>query len=92
MKFGNESQISLIAGEVGGAVGAAKPEAQIELFNALIDGCRDAVESGSSDPKVRLDYIKHEFLFWLLKMNCNLENLRILLVDKRLNNFSRDLC
>ncbi|KAG6605931.1 Protein CHROMATIN REMODELING 5, partial [Cucurbita argyrosperma subsp. sororia] len=51
MKFGNESQISLIAGEVGGAVGAAKPEAQIELFNALIDGCRDAVESGSTDPK-----------------------------------------
>lgn len=51
MKFGNESQIGLIAGEVGGAVGAAKPEEQIELFNALIDGCRDAVESGSTDPK-----------------------------------------
>ncbi|XP_022985556.1 protein CHROMATIN REMODELING 5-like isoform X2 [Cucurbita maxima] len=51
MKFGNESQISLIAGEVGGAVGAAKPEEQIELLRALIDGCRDAVESGSTDPK-----------------------------------------
>ncbi|XP_008449672.2 protein CHROMATIN REMODELING 5 isoform X1 [Cucumis melo] len=51
MKFGNESQISLIAGEVGGTVAAAKPEEQIELFNALIDGCRDAVESGSTDPK-----------------------------------------
>lgn len=61
MKFGNESQISLIAGEVGGAVGAAKPEAQIELFNALIDGCRDAVESGSTDPKVCLDYVKQNF-------------------------------
>lgn len=54
MKFGNESQISLIAGEVGGTVAAAKPEEQIELFNALIDGCRDAVESGSTDPKVCL--------------------------------------
>lgn len=39
MKFGNESQINLIASEVGGAVGGAPPEAQTELFNALIDGC-----------------------------------------------------
>lgn len=91
MKFGNESQIGLIAGEVGGAVGAAKPEEQIELFNALIDGCRDAVESGSTDPKVFLDYIKHEFLL-LLKMNCNLVIPGVLVVDKSLNNFSRDLC
>jgi chromodomain-helicase-DNA-binding protein 1 len=44
MKFGNQSQISLIAVEVGGAVGAAPPDAQIELFDALIDGCREAVE------------------------------------------------
>ena len=54
MKFGNQSQISLIAVEVGGAVGAAPPEAQIELFDALIDGCREAVEVGSLDPKVCL--------------------------------------
>ncbi|XP_059429432.1 protein CHROMATIN REMODELING 5 isoform X1 [Corylus avellana] len=51
MKFGNQSQISLIAVEVGGAVGAAPPEAQIELFDALIDGCREAVEVGNLDPK-----------------------------------------
>lgn len=52
MKFGNESQIGLIAEEVGGAVGAAPPDTQIELFNALVDGCRDAVEVGSLDQKV----------------------------------------
>ncbi|TKY46708.1 CHROMATIN REMODELING 5 [Spatholobus suberectus] len=51
MKFGNESQINLIAAEVGGAVGAAPAEAQTELFNALIDGCTEAVELGSLDPK-----------------------------------------
>lgn len=52
MKFGNESQIHLIAAEVGGAFVAAPPEAQIELFNSLIDGCKEAVELGSMDPKV----------------------------------------
>lgn len=52
MKFGNESQINLIASEVGGAVGGAPPEAQTELFNALIDSCTEAVELGSLDPKV----------------------------------------
>ncbi|XP_028060234.1 protein CHROMATIN REMODELING 5 isoform X1 [Camellia sinensis] len=50
-KFGNHSQISLIAAEVGGAVEAAPTEAQIELFVALIDGCREAVEGGNFDPK-----------------------------------------
>ncbi|CAL5353953.1 unnamed protein product [Camellia sinensis] len=50
-KFGNHSQISLVAAEVGGAVEAAPTEAQIELFVALIDGCREAVEGGNFDPK-----------------------------------------
>lgn len=51
MKYGNESQIDLIAAEVGGGVGAAPPGAQIELFNALIDGCTEAVELGNLDIK-----------------------------------------
>ncbi|PON97641.1 histone H3-K9 methyltransferase [Trema orientale] len=51
LKFGNESQISLIAEEVGGAVAAAQPDAQVELFNVLIDGSKEAVEVGSLDPK-----------------------------------------
>ncbi|KAK8466942.1 hypothetical protein PHAVU_008G199800 [Phaseolus vulgaris] len=51
MKYGNESQIDLIAAEVGGAVGAAPTGAQIELFNALIDGCTEAVELGNLDVK-----------------------------------------
>ncbi|KAI3461152.1 hypothetical protein Pfo_017815 [Paulownia fortunei] len=50
-KFGNDSQISLIAAEVGGTVEAAPTEAQIELFDALIDGCREAVKGETLDPK-----------------------------------------
>ncbi|KAJ9542713.1 hypothetical protein OSB04_029219 [Centaurea solstitialis] len=50
-KYGNDSQISLIAAEVGGSVEAAPVEAQIELFDSLIDGCREAVNVGSLDPK-----------------------------------------
>lgn len=54
LKYGNESQIDLIAAEVGGAVGAAPPGAQIELFNALVDGCTEAVELGNLDAKVNI--------------------------------------
>ncbi|XP_071926260.1 protein CHROMATIN REMODELING 5-like isoform X1 [Coffea arabica] len=50
-KFGNDSQISLIVGEVGGAVEAAPTEAQVELYDALIDGCREAMKAESFDPK-----------------------------------------
>ncbi|WRX32708.1 SNF2 [Theobroma cacao] len=52
MKFGNESQVTLIAEEVGGAVAAAPADAQIELFKALVEGCREAVEVGNAEPKV----------------------------------------
>ncbi|KAK8515660.1 hypothetical protein V6N13_139370 [Hibiscus sabdariffa] len=51
MKFGNESQVASIAEEVGGAVAAAPLDAQIELFNALVEGCREAVEVGNVEPK-----------------------------------------
>ncbi|XP_076904206.1 protein CHROMATIN REMODELING 5-like isoform X1 [Bidens hawaiensis] len=50
-KFGNDSQIDLIAAEVGGCVEAAPVEAQVELFDALLDGCREAVSGGSLDAK-----------------------------------------
>ncbi|XP_047321306.1 protein CHROMATIN REMODELING 5 isoform X2 [Impatiens glandulifera] len=50
-KFGNHSQISLVAAEVGGAVETSPVEAQIELFEALVDGCKVAVDAGSLDPK-----------------------------------------
>ncbi|XP_057954932.1 protein CHROMATIN REMODELING 5 [Malania oleifera] len=50
-KFGNPSQIRSIVAEVGGAVEAAPYEAQIELFNALVDGCKEAVKGGSLDSK-----------------------------------------
>ncbi|XP_073053999.1 protein CHROMATIN REMODELING 5-like isoform X2 [Primulina eburnea] len=50
-KFGDDSQIGLIALEVGGVVEAAPMEAQIELYDALIDGCREAVKGETLDPK-----------------------------------------
>ncbi|PIN01988.1 Chromodomain-helicase DNA-binding protein [Handroanthus impetiginosus] len=50
-KFGNDSQISLIAAEVGGTVEAAPTEAQLELYDALIDGCKEAVKGETLDPK-----------------------------------------
>ncbi|CAI9761615.1 unnamed protein product [Fraxinus pennsylvanica] len=50
-KFGIDSKISLIAVEVGGIVEAAPTEAQIELYDALIDGCREAVGGENVDPK-----------------------------------------
>ncbi|KAE8691668.1 Protein CHROMATIN REMODELING 5 [Hibiscus syriacus] len=51
LKFGNESQITLITDEVGGAVAAAPLDAQIELFQALVKGCREAVEVENTEPK-----------------------------------------
>lgn len=51
MKFGNQTQITSIAAEVGGAVEAAPYDAQIELYDALVDGCRESVKGESLDPK-----------------------------------------
>lgn len=56
MKYGNENQVDLIVAEVGGAVEAAPPEAQVELFSALIDGCTEAVELGNLDLKVGVTF------------------------------------
>lgn len=52
MKFGNVNQIDLIVAEFGGSVAAAPLDAQIELFDALIDGSKEAVDGGNLDPKV----------------------------------------
>jgi len=51
-KFGNQSQISLIVAEVGGLIETAPYEAQVELFEMLIDGCQEAVREGNMDVKV----------------------------------------
>ncbi|WCJ28910.1 Chromodomain-helicase-DNA-binding protein 1 [Euphorbia peplus] len=51
MKFGNANQIDLIAEEVGGSFAAAPTDAQIELFDALVDGCKEAIEVESLDQK-----------------------------------------
>lgn len=44
----------MISEEVGGSVEAAPVDAQVELFDALLDGCREAVKGGTMDPKVNL--------------------------------------
>lgn len=69
-KFGNPSQIGLIAAEVGGVVEAAPTDAQIELFEALIDGCREAVKGGSYDPKVRLSCCSSSDCLFLVRTLC----------------------
>ncbi|KAI3469081.1 hypothetical protein Pfo_025744 [Paulownia fortunei] len=56
-KFGDDSQISLIVAEVGETVEAAPTEVQIELFDALIDGCREAVKVESLDLKLLAKWI-----------------------------------
>lgn len=50
-KFGNDSQIDSIVAEVGGVVEDAPTEAQVELYDALIDGCKEAVSGENADPK-----------------------------------------
>ncbi|KAG9443646.1 hypothetical protein H6P81_014986 [Aristolochia fimbriata] len=55
-KFGNLGQISSIVAEVGGAVEAASLEAQIELFDALIDGCKEAVKWNPDTKGILLDF------------------------------------
>uniref|UniRef100_A0A7N0SWY7 Protein CHROMATIN REMODELING 5 n=1 Tax=Kalanchoe fedtschenkoi TaxID=63787 RepID=A0A7N0SWY7_KALFE len=49
-KFGIPSQISSIAAEVGGVVENAPYDAQIELYDALLDGCKEAVEEKIQGP------------------------------------------
>ncbi|KAJ4845979.1 Protein CHROMATIN REMODELING 5 [Turnera subulata] len=51
IKFGNPSQIGSIVAEVGGSVASAPEEAQVELFDSLIEGCKEAVDAGNLDPK-----------------------------------------
>ncbi|XP_068658521.1 protein CHROMATIN REMODELING 5-like isoform X2 [Aristolochia californica] len=55
-KFGNLSQISSVVAEVGGTIEAAPLEAQIELFDALIDGCREAVKWNPDTKGILLDF------------------------------------
>lgn len=55
-KFGNQSQLSAIVAEVGGAIEAAPTQAQIELFEALVDGCRAAVEANPDAKGLLLDF------------------------------------
>ncbi|XP_072959846.1 protein CHROMATIN REMODELING 5 isoform X2 [Typha angustifolia] len=50
-RFGNPSQIGSIVAEVGGIIETAPSEAQIELFELLIDGCQEAVRGGNMDVK-----------------------------------------
>ncbi|GMH00011.1 hypothetical protein Nepgr_001850 [Nepenthes gracilis] len=51
LKCRNASQISLITAEVGGAIEAAPVEIQLELFDALDDGCQEVIKGEDSEPK-----------------------------------------
>lgn len=77
MKFGNHNQIACIAEEVGGVVEAAPEEAQVELFDALIDGCRESVETEDFESKVKHLNCVRLFFFWFHRNN--ISNLSCLL-------------
>lgn len=55
-KFGNPSQIGLIVDDVGGAIAKAPCEAQIELYDLLIDGCNEAVKENTDIKGTVLDF------------------------------------
>ncbi|KAH9308367.1 hypothetical protein KI387_036278, partial [Taxus chinensis] len=56
-KFGDSSRISSIAAEVGGSIESATSRAQVELFNALVNGCKDVFKRGDGEGKgVILDF------------------------------------
>ncbi|KAJ0978034.1 hypothetical protein J5N97_013508 [Dioscorea zingiberensis] len=55
-RFGNQSQITLIVSEVGGIIEAAPYGSQIELFELLIDGCREAVRGNIDIKGTLLDF------------------------------------
>ncbi|OEL30967.1 Protein CHROMATIN REMODELING 5, partial [Dichanthelium oligosanthes] len=55
-KFGNATQIDLIVDDVGGVLAKAPHEAQIELFDLLIDGCQEAVKENTDTKGTVLDF------------------------------------
>ncbi|KAL5197699.1 hypothetical protein ABZP36_001211 [Zizania latifolia] len=55
-KFGNLSQIGLIVDDAGGVAAKAPLEAQVELFDKLIEGCEDAVKENMDAKGTVLDF------------------------------------
>ncbi|GJN33329.1 hypothetical protein PR202_gb21917 [Eleusine coracana subsp. coracana] len=55
-KFGNPNQIDSIVEDVGGVLAKAPHEAQIELFDLLIDGCQEAVKENTDIKGTVLDF------------------------------------
>lgn len=51
-KFGDLSRIKLIAKEAGSAVAATTTSSQSELWDTLVNGCKDAVRRAGADSKV----------------------------------------
>eukprot|EP01018_Ginkgo_biloba_P030142 Gb_35181 [translate_table: standard] len=50
-KFGDPSRIIEIAAEVGGSIESASSRAQLDLLEALINGCKEVVETGNTEGK-----------------------------------------
>jgi chromodomain-helicase-DNA-binding protein 1 len=51
-KYGDTSRINVIAAEVGGSIESATTRAQMELFEALINGCKEVVRAVNGEGKV----------------------------------------
>lgn len=50
-KYGDTNRINVIAAEVGGSIESATTRAQIELFEALINGCKEVVRAVNGEGK-----------------------------------------
>lgn len=51
-KFGDSSRIKLIAKEAGSALTGTTVSSQTELWDSLVNGCKDAVRRAGADSKV----------------------------------------
>jgi len=52
-KFGDSSRIKLIAKDAGGSIAATTASSQVQLWEALVNGCKDAVSRAGADSKVQ---------------------------------------
>ncbi|CAM6102358.1 unnamed protein product [Calypogeia fissa] len=55
-KFGDQSRLKTIAKECGGAVDAARAGAQLQLWEGLVNGCKDALRRAGNEKAAVLDF------------------------------------
>ncbi|KAJ7558758.1 hypothetical protein O6H91_04G054500 [Diphasiastrum complanatum] len=83
-KYGDKSRIGMIAMDVGGIVEDAASGAQLQLWDALVKGCKEAVKKAGSDTKAAI----LDFFGYPVKAQEILDRIRELtLLYKRVNHY-----